>query len=209
MLERFTKRPLSHSQLSAWEYDKAEWFDRYVLGKTSPPTPNMVFGSKIGDAIGTDDSPIPELNPPGVKEYPVRSNVEGIECVGFIDHFCPDTLELHENKTSDNPKRWSQKKADTHTQIDMYLLLLYLQDGIPPEHVTAYLNFIQTRPTGLGYRLHKEPKWKQYKLATKTMADLDRYTEYVVSTVEAMHKYIEERSQVSTPAPSAPVFKGV
>ena len=209
MKERFTKRPLSHSQLSSWEYNPEEWYRRYILGEYSPPTPNMLFGNTVGDSIGTPESLVPDLTPPGVKEYPVRGEVEGIPLVGYIDHFCPDTLELHENKTSDNPKRWSQKKADTHTQIDMYLLLLYLQDGIPPEHVTAYLNFIQTRPTGLGYRLHKEPKWKQYKLVTKTMADLDAYTEYLLATVESMAEYAEQRSKLSTPAPSAPVFNGV
>ena len=207
MLDRFEKRPLSHSQLATFEYDKDAWFRRYVLGESSPPNPAMLFGSKIGDQIGTPESPVPDLTPCGVKEYPLKAEVEGIYLVGYADHFCPQCLTLHENKTSDNPKRWTQGKADKHTQIDMYLLMLYLSEGVPPEHVTAYLNFIETRPTGLGYRLHKTPRWKQYRVRTKTLADLDSYTEYLLATVEAMHNYIEERQQLSTPAPTPPAFK--
>ena len=181
--------------------------NRYVLGKTSSPTPAMRFGSDVGDAIGTPDSPVPDLAPCGEKEYKLSAEVEGIALLGFADHFCPDCLTLHENKTSDNPKRWTQGKVDKHTQIDMYLLLLYLSEGIPPERVTCYLNFIEARPSGLGYRLHEPPRWTQYRVRTKTMADLDAYTEYVVKTVEAMQQYIEAQSKISTPAPLPPAFK--
>ena len=208
MKERFKKRPLSHSQLSSFEYSPEQWYNSYILGSKFTPTPAMLFGNVIGDAIGTDTSPIPELAPPGIKEYRLTAEVEGIPLVGYADHYCPETRVLHENKTSETKGRWTQGKSDKHTQIDMYLLMLYLSEGVPPESVTAYLNFIQTRPTGLGYRLHKEPKWKQFPLATKTMADLDKYQEYLLATVEAMHDYAEQKA-LSTPAPKAPVFRMV
>ena len=207
-MNRFLKRPLSHSQLSAWEYSPKEWYSRYILGQFSPPTPEMRFGNVIGDAIGTENNPVPDLMPPGVKEYAVKGEVEGISLRGYIDHWCPDTLELHENKTSAKPTRWTKRKADNHKQIDMYLLLLNQQDGVEPEDVTCYLNFIQTRPSGLGYRLHKEPKWQQFELRTRTLADLESYKTYVVTTVEAMQEYIDSRP-LSTDAPRPPVFKGV
>jgi len=207
MTERFLKRPLSHSQLASWEYSPEQWYERYILGKRFEGNPATRFGNTIGDLLGTPDSPIPELREQGVKEYKVTGEVEGIKLIGYLDGWCEKTNVLHENKTSDNPKRWNQKKADTHSQIDMYLLLLNQQDGVPPELVTSYLNFIQTRPTGLGYRLHKEPKWSQYQLRTRTMTDLDEYVSYIVATVEAMDEYAKQRSQLSTPAPVPPVLK--
>jgi len=212
MKDRFLKRPLSFSQLSTWEYSQEEWMDRYILGKKFEGNPATRFGSEIGDAIGTPDSPVPDLNPPGVKEYRLTGEIEGIKLVGYADHYCPDTLELHENKTSDNPKRWTTRKANTHRQIDMYLLLLNLTEGIPPEHVTCYLNFIQTKPSGLGYRLHDPVKWEQFLIKTKTQADLDAFTEYLLDTVEKMHQFIlerEEQERLSTPAPLPPAFKGI
>jgi len=209
MKDRFKKRPLSHSQLSSFEYNPEQWYSSYILNKRVHPTPAMIYGSVVGDSIGTPDSLVPDLTPPGVKEYQLTAEVEGIPIVGYADHYCPETRVLHENKTSETKGRWTQGKADKHTQIDMYLLMLYLSEGVPPETVECYLNFIQTRPTGLGYRLHKEPKWKQFRVATKTMADLDRHTEYLLTTVEAMAEYAEQRAKLSTPAPKAPAFRMV
>ena len=207
--ERFKKRPLSHSQLSSWEYNPEEWYRRYILGEWTPPTPNMIFGNTVGDSIGTPKSLVPDLVPPGIKEYRLTAEVDGIPLIGYADHYCPDTRVLHENKTSETRGRWTQGKADKHTQIDMYLLMLYLSEGVPPETVECYLNFIQTRPTGLGYRLHKDVRWRQFRVATKTMADLDRYQEYLLATVEAMHEYAEQRAVINTSAPRPPAFKGV
>lgn len=172
----------------------------------------MLFGNEIGDLLGTPDSPIPELSKQGTKEVRLEGDIEGIKLIGYLDGWEEDTLTLHENKTSETKGRWTQGKANKHNQIDMYLLLLLQQEGIPPETVTCYLHFIQTRPTGLGYRLHDEPKWKSFAVRTKTMADLDAYQEYVMATVEKMHEYILERERqdrLSTPAPKAPAFRGI
>ena len=207
-MQRFLKRPLSFSQLNSWEYDPSQWYDSYVLNKRTPPTPAMLYGNVVGDSIGTPDSLVPELVTPGVKEYKLTAELDGIKLIGYADAYCPDTLVLHENKTSETKGRWTQGKADKHKQIDMYLLMLYLSEGIPPERVTCYLNFIQTRPSGLGYRLHDPVRWKQFLVKTKTLADLDAFTVYIHDTVKAMQEYIEQR-ELSTDAPSAPVFKGL
>src|SRR6056297_2398400 len=190
MKERFQQRALSHSQLSSWEYDKVNWYNSYVLGMKQPPTAEMLAGSKIGDAIGTPDSPLPELNPPGVKEYALQYDWEGIPLIGYADHFCPDMLELHENKTSPNKKRWTQSKVDKHDQLTMYALLLHLKEGIEPEDITMYLNFIPVCLTGVtlnvcgGYRQFETKRTKQ---------DLVRYQQYIRDTIEQMDEYIRSR----------------
>jgi len=212
MKTRFLNRPLSHSQLSAWEYSPEQWYRSYILNERTPPNLCMSFGAHIGDLLGTKDTPIPELRHQGIKEYTVAGEVEGIKMIGHIDGWDDDNLTLHENKTTDNPTRWTQRKANSHTQIDMYLLLLLQQDGIPPESVTCYLHDIRTRQVGLGYQLPDPVEHTSYLIRTKTIDNLDAYTEYLLATVEKMHEYILEREQqeaLSTPAPTAPAFHGV
>lgn len=208
MKKRFLDRPLSHSQLATWEWSPEQWYNSYILGLRGDVTPNMTFGSLVGDSIGTPDSMVPDLKPPGTKEYKLEATVEGIPLIGYADHYCPDTRVLHENKTTDNKSKWTKGKANKHTQIDMYLLMLYLSEGIPPETVTCYLNAILTKQVGVGYRLHDPVEWRQHRLDTKTIADLDNYQTYLLATVEAMQDYITKR-ELSTPAPNAPAFRMV
>jgi len=124
MFTRFEDRPLSWSQLQAFAYSPADWYANYVLDIKEPPNSLMLAGSRIGEAIGTDDSPIDNTLVPGVKEYTVRAEIDGIHLVGHLDHYCPDTLVLNENKCSDKKGRWTQGKVDQHGQITMYLMLL-------------------------------------------------------------------------------------
>jgi hypothetical protein len=191
--ERFEKRPLSHSQLASWEYDKEQWYTNYILGERSPATPAMKFGSIVGDSIGTKDSLVPDLQPPGVKEYKLEAMLGEIPMIGFCDHYCDTKLILHENKTSDNPKRWTQKKVDAHTQLDMYLLLLFIAEKIKPEEVQVFLNFIPVKRGGdMKYTCPGE--YIQFE-TKRTMADLLRYGQYVNNTIQDMQSYINEKQR--------------
>jgi hypothetical protein len=203
MKDRFNKRALSHSQLSSWEYNKDDWYTTYIIGKRSDPTPEMLAGSRIGDSIGTDQSEVPDLNPPGVKEYELSVDFDGISLIGYADHFCPDMLVLHENKTSPNKKRWTQSKVDQHHQLTMYALMLNLRDGIEPEDIEMWLNFIPVRLVGLTYK--PDVSWRAFE-TRRTKADLDLYKRYIISTVEAMERYIQMK-KLSTPPRPAPVYK--
>ena len=209
---RFTTRPLSHSQLESWKYNKDEWYDRYILGKSYPPNVVMKFGSKIGDAIGTPDCPIPDLNPPGVKEFKLSAKLGDIYIVGYADHFCPQTLVLNENKSTDNPNKWHPESVRLHRQFDIYALMLFFQYDIPPEDVSMYLNDVRTEkywvpkpghedlPEYLlnehtadeAVRLKRPIEWYQHP-TTRTGSDLKRYVKYVEKTVEAMWEYVSNR----------------
>lgn len=191
--DRFKKRPLSHSQLGSWEWDKEQWYNNYILGIREPATPAMKFGNVVGDSIGTKKSLVPDLQPPGVKEYKLTGNLDDIYMIGFADHYCDKTLVLHENKTSDNLKRWNQKKVDSHTQLDMYLLLLFLSERIKPEDVEVYLNFIPVERGGdMIYRVPEPPVYHQFK-TKRTSVDLLKYSQYIVDTVKEMEQYAKER----------------
>lgn len=205
MNTRFTNRPLSWSQLSSFQYNPADWYDTYVLGKRSAPNSLMLAGSRIGDAIGTDHSPVPDLVPPGDKEYPLNITIDGIKMVGYLDHYCPSTLVLNENKCSDTKGRWTQGKVDKHKQIDMYLLLLMHHDGMTPEQVECWLNFILLNHVGVGYTVPNPPVVKRFR-TERTTKQVQTFLDEIKQTVELMHQYIDSRSQLYTPAPKAPAF---
>lgn len=188
-LSRFDQRPLSYSQLSSFEWSPAEWYETYILGKKKEPNAAMLFGSKIGDQIGTDENPIPGMNLPGVKEYELRANLGPIKLVGYADFYCPDTLILNENKTTDKPDKWNKKSVDAHGQMTMYALLLFLQNKTKPEDVTMYLNYI---PVFVGndfqYYLPNPPTYTAIE-TRRTTTDIMRYVQYIKDTVSKMEEY--------------------
>lgn len=191
--ERFIHRPASYSFFSSWEWNREDWYDKYILNKEQKQTPAMAFGNVVGDSIGTPNSLVPTLQPAGVKEYKFTGEVEGIHLVGFADHFCDKTLVLHENKTSDNPKKWTQKSVNEHKQIDMYLLLLFLSKKIKPEDVTCYLNWIPVERGGdMLYKLPEPPTYVQYR-TKRNGVDLLRYAQHIVDTVKEMELYVKLR----------------
>lgn len=205
MSNRFKNRPLSFSQLNSWEHDKEQWYDNYVLGNRGPTNHNMRAGNIIGDSIGTPNSYVPALQPPGIKEFKLDARLGDIWLVGYADHFCPTTLELHENKTSTNPKRWTQGQADKHKQLTMYSLMLFLKHNIPPEEVTIYLNFIPLVERA-DYRicLPDPPTYRQFP-TRRTSEQIAEYAEEIEQTVAEMEAYIEKFSTVETPDQNATI----
>lgn len=204
MSNRFKNRPLSWSQLSSFQYSPEQWYSSYILGIREPANSLMLAGSRIGDAIGTPDSPVPELVPPGIKEYAVGVEIDGIKMIGYFDHFCPDTIVLNENKCSDKKNRWTQKLADKHKQIDMYLLLLMEHGSIKPEDVQCWLNFILLDHIGVGYGVHNPPVLKRFR-TDRTTAQILEFKDEIKQTIELMQQYIDSKP-LSTPAPRPPAL---
>lgn len=191
--DRFKTRPASYSFFNSWEWNKDEWYDNYILGKRKEANDAMLFGSLIGDAIGTLDNPIPGLDPAGVKEYEFKASLGDVHLVGYADHYCPIHKILNENKTSDNTTRWTQKTVDDHTQIDMYLLMLWLSKKVKPQEVTVFLNFIPVRIVGVGYKLLEPPIFTTFK-TKRTMRQILEYGAYIQKTVALMEAYVESRA---------------
>jgi hypothetical protein len=190
--DRFATRPASYSFFSSWEYNRDEWYKNYIMGIREPANEAMLFGSLVGDSIGTDTSMVPTLVPPGVKEYELSATLWGIPLVGYADHYCPDTRVLHENKTSATRDRWTQKKVDEHTQLTMYCLLLWLRDKVKPEDVRIQLNFIPVRQAGVQFKLPDPPTYTPFT-TTRTMLDILEYTSYLKKTLVEMERYVQSR----------------
>ena len=192
-MNRFKIRPLSYSQLSSFEYDKEQWYDNYILGIKPEPNAAMLLGNKVGDSIGTPHSLVPDLVPPGVKEFELRANLGNIFIVGYCDHYCADTRVLHENKTTSNTKKWNQKSVDEHGQLTMYALMLFLQHKVPPKDVRMFLNYI---PVELGndhiLRLPEKPVFYQFETKRSNL-QIAEYANYIKEMVAKMDEYIKER----------------
>lgn len=167
------KRPLSWSAMSSFEYDKEQWWFKYCLhgdcrrdneetGEKAfcvvagcadhncpvvKTTVEMEFGKKFAKSIEDGTCSVPELMAKlkGKKEFPFKNIMFGdIELVGFADDFCPETFrKLDEVKTG--KKKWDQKRVDGHGQIDMYLLMNFIQNKIRPEEVVCDLHWIPTQ----------------------------------------------------------------
>jgi len=195
MTNRFIARPLSYSQLSSFEWSPDEWYASYILGRREPPNDAMLLGTKVGDSIGTPESLVPTLTPPGVKEYAMRASLGDIHMVGFADHYCVDSKVLHENKTTDKPGKWTQASVDKHKQLDMYALLLWLQDKTPPHEVEMFLNYIPVERKGVTLRLPAEPVYYQFP-TYRTRLQVAQYASYVKRTVKEMDKYIKARKSL-------------
>lgn len=200
--KRFIKRPLSHSQLESIKWSEDEWFENYILEAKKESNPAMRFGSLVGDSIGTFKSMVPQLVPPGVKEYEMRGYISDdlgdIHMIGFADHYCNQTFVLHENKTSDNRKKWNKKSVDEHTQLTMYALLLHIQDKIKPDDIKMQLNYIPVRIVGTTYRLSDPPEVISF--ATKrTNTQVIQYVGYVKEVVKKMDKIIIEKYESRKP----------
>jgi hypothetical protein len=193
MYDRFIKRPLSYSQLSSWDYSKEEWYKRYVLNYPYTTNSAMQCGNIIGDSIGTDKSLVPNLNPPGIKEFRLTAHLGDIYMVGYADHYCPETKVLHENKTSTNRKKWTQGAVDKHKQLDMYCLMLTLTHDTAPEDVEIWLNYIPViEAQDLRYYLPNPAEHYSFR-TYRTSEQILNFAKDIEQTVEDMHRYILER----------------
>lgn len=192
------ERPLSWSAISSFEYDKEQWFRRYVLGEKDEPTKEMLFGKKLADSIenGTCDVPTLLENLQKKKEHKFQVMFGPIALVGFADAFCEDTLrKLDEVKTG--KKAWDQKRADSHRQFDMYLLMNYITSRIDPSEVECTLHWIPTQDNNDFSISFVEPiEVKRFK-TKRTMTDILKFGERIQRVVREMEEYVEEKNRVS------------
>lgn len=139
------KRPLSWSQISSFEYDKEQWFKRYILGEKQQETGAMLFGKQIGEKLASDPTFMPEVPRLPVYEYKLTANLGDIPLIGYIDAFDLDNKKLLEFKTG---KKWDKKKAQNHGQIDLYCTLLFAMHKIHPKDLDIKLVWMETEESG-------------------------------------------------------------
>lgn len=183
------KRPVSWSCLSSWEWNKNEWYEKYVLNVVQAPTPAMIFGNVVGESFCTDEPMVPDIVTYSHMEYELRPKLGDINLVGFVDSYCPKDKLLREYKTSKNANRWSQKSVDEHGQLTMYALLLYLQDKVKPEELTIHLDHIPTVEGGDFQIEIADPVTINTFETKRTLTDILKFGDYITKTHKEMLEY--------------------
>lgn len=189
-----TKRPLSWSAISSFEYNPEQWYQNYVIGNQEPASREMLFGTKVGTFLATDPQYLPQVPRYPVFELPMKCNFGKIPMVGYADGWDEARLHLGEYKTG--KRLWDQKRADTHGQIDMYLLLLYIIHDIRPETVQAYLHWLPTEDDGdftIQFTNPRNPVVHTFP-TKRTMKQVIAFGQRVNATVKAMELYAKNHS---------------
>lgn len=138
---------LSWSSLSAFrDYDKEEWYQRYVLGVKGEINPAMQAGIEIGERWAMDPTFLPNVERPEVFEYDFEGKkvkFNGINLVGHVDGLSLiKKKKLQELKTAQSDKKWTKETVRKWGQIDFYCLLLWLTKKIKPEDLEIELIYV-------------------------------------------------------------------
>lgn len=141
-------RPLSWSAISSFEYNPEQWYDKYVLKLAQPSSKEMDFGKEIGEKLASDPKFLPHVERYEVFEQELRcvlffkkENIK-ISLVGYMDTAQLKAFKMREYKTGKKP--WTQKRADDHGQIDMYLLMIEEIHKINPEDMMCHIDWMPT-----------------------------------------------------------------
>ena len=189
--EFLKKRPLSWSAISSFEYDPEQWYKRYVLNEKQPDSKEMIFGKELALSIENNTCVVPNLLKvlQKKKEHPFKVVFNGIPMVGYADAFCDKSFKyIDEVKTG--KKVWTQKRADEHGQITMYVLMNYITNKVLPEEVSCALHWIPTEENG-NYSIDFVRPVTFHTFYTKrSMKDMLLFGARINKTVKEMEQYV-------------------
>jgi hypothetical protein len=195
----FEKRPLSWSQVNSFLYDPKQWYDRYILGKKSEDTPELIFGKRFSDSI-IEGKPLAPITLLPKNEFEFQFRVCGIKCIGFADGFDDVSKKnLIEYKTG--VKEWTHDRVKKHGQIDFYLLANYVLYKIKPEDVSVALEWIPTKKIhtqkmGLSNNEYSidfatnPPEVVRFE-TKRTLPEILTFAGFLGKTIGEMQKYVD------------------
>jgi len=139
------KNYLSWSAMSCWLSSRArfrrEYFECYSNGKLD--TKYLRFGKGIAELIekGKHKELLPELEVYDVREFEIKTVVNGIPILSYLDDYDPVNNVFREKKTGKIP--WTQAKVIKHGQLVFYATALKHKCGKIPEY--CHLDWIETK----------------------------------------------------------------
>jgi len=200
-IEIWRGRDYSWSQHSSFKWDPRQWFDKYVLGLEEEPTPELIFGKAFADALEAG-KPMAPMTLLSVVEQPFKVPFDGFTLIGYADTFCGETKrKIGEFKTGVKP--WDQARVDGHGQLTLYAFMNYLANGVRPEDVEMYLEWVPTKKvprdngdfSGHDYHIafrDEEPLPIRFD-TTRSMTDALMLGGEIQATRKMMEQYIESR----------------
>lgn len=201
------ERAVSWSMISSYKFNKDKWWFKYVYhGKCTKEfcmianevnefcpvvetSPEMTFGKEIGHKLETDPTYLPQVPRQIVMEYKLSGMWKNMKLIGYADSLDDVVYFLEEYKTGRNA--WTQKKADDHEQITLYLLVLYLTKGIRPESFQNRLHWLPTMITQEGKIQFVDPFEHHTFYTTRTLAQCLDFANYIEKVYKEMNEYAE------------------
>lgn len=166
---------LSYSRMIMWERSPKEYARVYILGGKSFQNPEMVFGSKVAQALETKkptgdeaiDSVLARLPKLEMADEMTTTKVVGLPIRARMDAANKDLKTFYEYKTGKVP--WTQARVDKFDQITFYAMVCWSLTGAIPEDMR--LIWVQT--AGEGEEVTCTGVIKEFKTA-RTMMDVLR-----------------------------------
>lgn len=184
---------LSWSSFSAFrDYDKEEWYTRYVLGIKGPINPAMQAGIEIGERLATDPTYLPEVPRPEIYEHTIKVKFGKIMLTGHLDGWSPSSKTLLEYKTTQNKTKWTVESVKKHQQLDFYCLLLLLHDDIRPEEITMSLTAIPVTMSG-DFKVERSSDPIQTIPTTRTMMDILNFGVELRKVYKEMELFVKSK----------------
>lgn len=182
------KRPLSWSAISSFEWNKSQWYKKYILGELPEMTPELEFGSYVDKRIQSDADFLPALERYPIMQHKMTGTFNKIPLIGYADGFDPNPkkMRLKDDKTGRKP--WDQKRADETGQLTMYLFMLYLRDKIQPEDVECYIDWLPTHIEDGKIVFIKEGDIRTFK-TRRSMREVLAFGQRIKDTWEQMEAY--------------------
>lgn len=143
-LKKFKSKPLSWSSISSWKYNKQEWASKYLLGIQQKTNEKMEFGKRVGELLANlpQGAFLPEVPRYPIFEHKLEFKIGKIPIIGYIDSFNDSPVAMLEYKTSSNDLKWTQKSANDHGQLMLYIAGLWLKYDVHPENIPCHLVWI-------------------------------------------------------------------
>lgn len=138
-------RPFSWSAISSFEWNKEQFWKKYIGKEIMEVTPELEFGSMIDKKIQDEPSFMPELHRFHNMQFKMLCEFNGIPLIGIADTYGEPVprAALADHKTG--RKAWDQKRADETGQLTMYCLMLWQIYKIKPEDIDLYIDWMPTR----------------------------------------------------------------
>src|ERR1035437_988097 len=209
------KRPMSWSQISCFEWNKEDWFQKYhvhakctakkcvVTGKPNPKcpvvatSPELTFGKAVGERLAFDPKYLPEVPRLPIFEHRLLVEWGGMMFVGYTDALSLDHKTLYEYKTG--KKSWGAERVNSHGQLTLYVFLLNLLDGTKPQDIECTLHWLPTEESlismdGLESMISFVTPVKVHSFKTKrTEADIKNFQIRILKVLGEMKNYLKEQ----------------
>lgn len=121
------KNYLSYNAWSMWRRNPEQFKKEYFKNQDGIDSKYLRFGKNAAEGRESRD-----LKEGQFTEYELKTEINGVNFIGYIDFYDSNTHTFEEDKTGKNP--WTQAKVQKHEQLTFYAMALKAIKGKMPEY---------------------------------------------------------------------------